>query len=330
VSDSAAASSRTSRWYYTGEVRDRTLRRLTRSNRAADSSYGRMFLEDASSLLPYGNGRDEGFTATISGSDTTRTTPLITDALPTRFASRALPSRFRDFFSTTAELMLTYGKAHYELVYLRQGAEGAAGPPSAFRFELIPPGSVHRRRGQLVQYVPPHMAQKHTRKGAGIIPLQSDAVIEFRLAADLARQLRRTLRALEVGSGQTLANVSMLSDPASGELRIGFKERRRQADQILARATAPTGWDGRGLLRGEQLDPYIVWRQLEFLAFKIQLRQTILDRLNIALTAAGRQLDFTAGIDIDGVPALSDVRRRQQDLEHGYQSLSDLLNWAIQ
>ncbi len=330
MSDSAATSNRTSRWYYTGEVRDRALSRLTRSNPAADSSYGRMFLEDAISLLPYGNGRDEGFTATIIGSDTTRTIPLITEALPSQFGSRALPSRLRDFFSTTADLMLTYGKAHYELVYLRQSAEGAAGPPSTFRFELIPPGSVHHRRGQLVQYVPPRAAQKHTRKGVGIIPLQSDAVIEFRLAADLARQVRRTLRILEMASGQTLAMARMVSDPTSGELRIGFKERRRQADQILARATAPTGWDGRGLFRGEQLDPYVVWRQLEFLAFKIQLRQTILDRLNIAITAAGHQLDFTAGIDIDGVPALDDVRRGQQDLERGHQSLPDLLNWATQ
>jgi hypothetical protein len=330
VSDSAATSSRRSRWYYTGHVRDRALRKLTRLNRAADSSYGRMFLEDASSLLPYGNGRDEGFTATITGSDTTRTIPLITEALPSRFGSQALPSRLRDFFSNTADLMLTYGEAHYELVYLRQCAAGAGGPPSSFLFELIPPGSVHRRRGQLVQHVPPRAAQKHTRKGAGIIPLQSDAVIEFRLSADLARQVLRTLQVLEVGSGQTLAFVPMVSDPTSGELPIGFKERRRQADQILARATALTGWDGRGLFRGEQLDPYVVWRQLKFLAFKIQLRQTILDQLNTAITAAGGQLDFTAGIKIDGVPDLVDVRRRQQDLERGHQSLLDLLNWATE
>ena len=225
MSGSAATSSRMSHWYYTSEVRDRTLRQLTRANPAADSSYGRMFLEDASSLLPYGDGGDDGFTVTITGSDTARTTSLITRALASRSGGRTLTSRLRSFFTVTAELMLTYGKAHYELVYLLQEAGEATGPPSTFGFELIPPGSVHRRRGHLVQYVPPRAAEKHTRKGVGIIALPPDAVIEFLLAADLARQVRHILQVLEVGSGQILTMASMVTDQGNREPRIGLKER---------------------------------------------------------------------------------------------------------
>jgi hypothetical protein len=330
VSDNATADGRTSRWYYTGEVRDRALRRLTRPAPAANSSYGRMFLEDASSLLPYGNGRNEGFTATINGSDTTRTVPLITQALPSEFGSQSLQHRLRDFFSSAADLILAYGQAHYELVYVHRGAEEAAGPPDAFRIELIPPGTVHSRRGQLVQYVPPHAAQKHTRKGVGIIPLDPETTIEFRLASDLAKQVRHVLQVLEVASAHVLAQARMLGDPTSGELRIDIAERRRQADRILARATAPIGWDGRGLFRSGQLEPYMVWRQLKFLGFKIQLRETILDRLNAAITTVGHKLNFTARIELGGVPTLDDVRKYQQDLTDGHQNLSDLLRWATQ
>ncbi len=330
MSDSAATGGRRSLWYYTGEVRDPALRRLTRPDWPSENFFGRMLREDASSLLPYGNGQDEGFTATVNGPDATRTVPLITGALPPKYGNRSLPDRLRDFFGTTADLILAYGTAHYELVYLHQNTEEPAGPPSSFRLELIPPGTVHSRRRKLVQYVPPDAARQHTRKGVGILHLDPAAIIEFRFASHLARQVRHAMRVLEVASVQTPAQARLIGNSMSGQLPYDLTDHNRQVSRIVARATAPIGWNGRGLFDGDQLEPYLIWRQLQFLAFKIHLRETMLDRLNAAITTAGHHLSFTASIELSGVPTLDNVREREQDLAHGRQSLSDLVSWVIQ
>ena len=289
-----------------------------------------MLREDASNLLQYGNGEDEGFTATVNGPDVTRTAPLITGALLSTYGNRSLPDRLRDFFGTTADLILAYGAAHYELVYLHQNTEEPAGPLSAFRLELIPPGTVHPRRRKLVQYVPPDPARQHTRRGVGILHLDPAAITEFRLASHLARQVRHAMRILEVASAHTPAQAHLVEDSISGQLPYDFTDHNRRVSQIVARATAPIGWNGRGLFDGDQLEPYLIWRQLQFLAFKIHLRETILDRLNTAITTAGHHLGFTASIELGGMPTRDNVRDREQDLAHGRQNLSALLNWAIQ
>lgn len=133
------------------------------------------------------------------------------------------------------------------------------------------------------------------------------------------------MRILEVASAQTPAQAHLVEDSISGQLPYDFTDHNRQVSQIVARATAPIGWNGRGLFDGDQLEPYLIWRQLQFLAFKIHLRETILDRLN----TAGYHLGFTASIELGGMPTRDNVRDREQDLAHGRQNLSALLNWAI-
>jgi hypothetical protein len=330
VSDGAVASGRRSLWYYTGEVRDPALRRVTLLDPDAESLFGRMLREDANSLLPYGIGRDEGFTAAVNGSDATRVTPLITGTLPSEYGDPPLLRKLRDFFGTTADLILAYGTAHYELTYLYQNPAEPAGTPSTFRLEPIPPGTVHNRRHRLVQYVPPDAARQHTRKGVGFIDLDPAAIIEFRLASPRARQIRHAMRVLAVASAQTPAQSRLVERSMGGQLPYDFTDHQRQISRIVARATAPLGWTGRGLFDGDQLEPYLVWRHLQFLAFKIHPRETILTRLNATITTAGRRLGFTANIELSGVPTLDNVREREDDLAHGRQSLSDLVRWAIQ
>jgi hypothetical protein len=91
----------------------------------------------------------------------------------------------------------------------------------------------------------------------------------------------------------------------------------------------PIGWAARTLYRDRRLDPYMVWRSLQFLAFKIRVRDAILDGINAALTIAGSVMDFEARLEFTGVPTLADVDRGEHDLETGQRSLAEMIRMAF-
>lgn len=330
MSDGTPASTQRSRWYYTGEVRDPALRRVTHLDRTAESTYGLMLREDASALFPSGASTDEGFTVTVNEAEGSRASSLIREALPSRYGEPPLPGKLRDFFHDTADLVLAYGTAHYELAYLDRNIAGPAEESQPFRLVLIPPGTVHKRRYRLFQYVSSNAARQHTRDGIGIIDLDPAAIVEFRLDPPLARKVRHAMQVLAAASAQTPAQSRLVNDSMRGVLQYDLSDHRRRADLIVFRATAPLGWNGRGLIDSDLLYPYLVWRQLQFLAFKIRMRDAILLQLNAAIATAGRRLGFTAAIEIGGVPTLDDVRAREEDLTHGRQTLTAIYRWAMQ
>jgi hypothetical protein len=138
------------------------------------------------------------------------------------------------------------------------------------------------------------------------------------------------MQVLAAASAQTPAQSRLVNDSMRGVLQYDLADHRRRADLIVFRATAPLGWNGGGLIDSDLLYPYLVWRQLQFLAFKIRVRDAILLQLNTAIATAGRLLGFTATIEIGGVPTLDDVRAREEDLTHGRQTLTDIYRWAMQ
>ena len=326
-------STRRSRDYFAGVVDDMRLRRLTRVGLDTEGMYAFMLREDVRELLPDRGGDNNGLAALVESSDPDRATELITRAMPSEHRPHDwLSPALHDFFSVTAQGLVSYGFVYYEIAFLSPQDAAAGSTPVGFRIERIPPGTVHYRRGRPVQYVPVNGAPRRTRRGVGYIDLDPNALVRFELPADLRRQVRRAQRLVRLADVASL-NASALPNqgaPEQGSFRS--TEHHRMAIETAVRATASLGWSAsRGALFTDGLlEPYRVWRTLEFLAFKIKLRDEILSRLNTLLTTAGQRLSLDMSIGLAGATTFEQVRAAQQELIQGERTLADLELWAIQ
>ncbi|MEY2569026.1 MAG: hypothetical protein QOE35_3555 [Actinomycetota bacterium] len=317
-------STRKSRWYYVDGIDDVRLQAQLRSGPTGDGYYEHMLIEDSSHVLPFGRGLDEGFRAEVTGTDSTRAEILICDSLPTQFDRTHLADAVREFMQHTAQLIVGYESAIYEIDYLVDPADPKA-PPVAFRFEPLQVGSVDRVRRRIVQYVPASMAEKVRRNGLGYVELERDRVVRFDLPKDIESDVRRSVRFLASASEQHRAEFALVEQSMRQRTDYDASEHHRMSGELLLEATRPIGWNARGLYRDHVLDPYSVWRQLQFKRFKIRLRDSILARLNEALIAVGGHLGFEAQVELLDVPTHADVDAAEADLRDGRRPLTDLI-----
>lgn len=270
--------------------------------------------EDCRTSLAYGSG---GFTPVVVSDSQDRATALITRALADDTYERPLGDTLRGFVATTAEALLRHPTAHYELVYSQPPTQTADDPPTDFRLLPVPSGTVRTRRGRSVQYVPVARATHRTRRGVGFIDLDPDTLATFRLDPGLERHVRSAFAAL--GRADAMTGV------------LGPDAHRAAIARSVTSATAAIGWNGRiEPLSKEQLWPYQVWRRLEFLAFRIKVRDAVLSCLNNALAQAGHRLRLPMSIELHDVLDLEQVRSAQDDLTTGRKSLNDLIRYSLQ
>src|SRR5204862_5582066 len=126
-------------------------------------------------------------------------------------------------------------------------------------------------------------------------------------------------------SSQKEGELSLTQQAMQGPTQYEPEVHRDETGELIAAATVPIGWTVRDLYTKHRLDPYIAWRALRFLGFKIRLRDAAMDGVNRALTIAGSLLDFEVHIELSGVPTAADVEAGLADLEAGRRSLSDLM-----
>lgn len=300
------------------------LRKLVQRGEYAHGFLPELLREDCREVLPYKSGNRGGFTAVIASDDQIHATELITAALAQRPGERALAGTLREFFSATADTLLRHERAHYEIVYARVPGHDDE-PAAGFRLLRVPPGTVRSRRGRTVQYVPAPLAARHARDDVGFIDLDPSTLAVFELDQGLRRQLKAAAAALAAADAFTGA-----SSPDARRGAETSANGRATAPSVTA-ATAPIGWNGRiEPLSKAQLTPYIAWRRLHCLAFKIKIREAILAALNAALADAGRQLHLPMMVELPGLVTLDQVQTAEQDLREGRRSLGELTVWALQ
>lgn len=271
---------------------------------------GNLLRQDCHNVLSY----EREFRPEVIADDATAATEVVLRALEDRRGDGTLNRVLRDFFQVAADRLLRHQNAYYEIVYgYRPGQD--ASRPVGFRLMAAPLGTVGTRAGQLVQYVPAAHAKHSTAlRGVGYNDLSADTLVLFRLKDDLQCDVEATFKALASAheSGQTFG-------AAGSDKTI----------KMLNNATAALGWN-RFVepVSNSQLLPYKVWRQLEFLAFKIKVRESILASLNDVLNKVGRRLHTPMHIKLHNVPSLDDVRVAHGDLQQGQRSLEDIAVWA--
>jgi hypothetical protein len=293
------------------------LNRLQRNQLRWGNFYGHMFTEDAEQILPWGDDTDGGFSVSIepysSGVE-----DLITDGLisPTGPSSR-LETAVRYHLSWIADMMLR-GQAVYEIDLLTD----ADGEKVAFRTGWIPQGSIDKRNGRYIQYVPEELGEGRKYKGCYYIQLDEDKLVWAQLSRPMQRSLRRVASTLAAASIQQSTPSSMLHSRVPEFDLKHFKD--EQAREVLS-ATRELGWHARWLFDEQMTSPYIVWRHLEFERFKISIRDAGIASLNRTLALAGTAIGFEARLMLRGAISTLDIDQAQDELRAGSRPLTELL-----
>ena len=315
-------STRKSRFYVEEAVTDdeKLSKRIERQRSRWGDFYGFMFSDDARQLLPFGHGLDDGFTARAEPSDA-RLDELIRLSLVSGYGT---PRTLEDGITRCVEHLgqqLLEADTFFEIDYLTEHLH-AASRPVAFRLGWIPLGTVDRYRGNQIQYVPAEWGDTRTRRGIHYVDLEEKQLVSVALPRPQRSKLRRFRKVMLAAEGQQSTPHLMLREGSSAFDQGEFRSLLASA---FLTGTSDVGWSARGLFSDEMLDPYIVWRHLQFEGFKIHLRDAALAGINEMLSRAGEVLNFAAQLSFTGLTTLNDIARAQSDLKAGTKPLTELL-----
>jgi len=312
--------------YYTDAINDVALRERLRRACADDGYYTSLLRDDVSYVLPYGTGRDEGFVATLTGNADRSVTELITNSLdPDSRGHVWLAPALRDFINQAAQLLVTCGPLTYEVDFLSTPDADPPGAPFAFELALVQPGSLDAIGGEPIQYVPRPAGEAVAPNGLAYVRLNPKHLVTIRLDAVLERQVADAVRFLQAADEQQVAEFNLTQKAMQESTTYEPMTHVNASGELIAIATRPIGWNARGLFQDNRLDPYVTWRSLRFLAFKIRLREAVLEGINAALAIAGSVMGFENALKLDGVPTLDDVEAGIAGLEEGTASITELL-----
>ena len=282
--------------------------------------YPSMLIEDVAYHMIPSSGHNTAFRFTLEPMDA-KAEKLIAAALNRNDYHKDLASATRNFLAQCAQTVMAYGEATYELVYLSNPDDGAV---VEFQLAYIQPLTVMRRRDQLVQYVPAEVAR--ARKGSQYIPLAPDRIIAFPLPASVQKGFGAMMEGLAFLSSHTIPDFAFqVGDDGSRQTPFDPAAHIHLEKQALAEAGKLIGWNARGLFREETLEYYDLHRALEFERFKIELRITLLEKVNEALTLAGQKVGFSGQLQITGLPTLKEVEAAQAHLSAGDRPFQEIL-----
>jgi len=284
--------------------------------------YPHMLIEDvALGIMPIGGRAEKRPFRVYLTPPNDQVQKIIAAAIGQRDYSHDFAGAVCDFFHDCAQLMIAYGEAVYEVVYL---SAGEVASPEAFQLVLVQPHTLIHRRGAFVQYVPADIARE--KRLPRYVRLPADRLLVFHPPAYVRRKLPQILDSLAFLSREVYPEFALRQ--LEGRSQAGFDSTAFMRSQKLALAEAGTliGWSARSLLQEEMLEYYVLDRQLRFERFRIELRNNILAELNRGLTRAGEGIGFSACIEIEGLPTLADVAAARAALASGDRPFKDILD----
>jgi hypothetical protein len=279
-----------------------------------------MFAEDVRRLLPYDRGVRDGFTARIEPED-----PVVQKAVRLSLPTQYYPAHtLNDGLRSATESIgygLVTGPVHIEIAAPQDDDEGAS-----FLLHVVPPGTVGKTKAGPVQYVPQSYSP-HVHRGVHFIALNAATLVTVDLPPSDRRMLRAALQALQAIDLQQGVPVEMITR-AGGAPGFSVEEHRRLVSAYARAETRSTGWDGRSLFTESMLEPYLVWRRLQFARFQIVVRNAALDGLQRAVDLAGSILGFVATITVSDVLTPDAIELAERELQSGSRPLIELSRLA--
>lgn len=288
-----------------------------------------MLSDDVARVLPYDIGGGSPFTATLTGPGAATAETLLPAALDEeRYRHSTLNDVLRDFTHRAAALLVTCGPLTYE-VGIIQYIDVDPPDPHSFELRLVQPGSLDSLSGTPIQYVTQATPDTRIHFGMYYLELDPARLVTIRLDPTTERDVADAVAFLQEASSQHQNEGDLMDQAMRCQGPYDWSAHHRSTGDLIAAATVPIGWAARTLYRDRRLDPYTVWRSLQFLAFKIRVREAILAGINAALTIAGSVLGYEARLEITGLPTMADVTQAENDLETGQRSLPDMIRMAL-
>lgn len=242
-----------------------------------------------------------------------KTEQIIADALVPDHYRQGVDSAVCDFVSECAARILVFEQVVYEIVYLSKPKDGTV---VGFELTYIHPGTLTRKGGNLLQFLPADVAKE--LKKPQYIKFSPERLLIFKPPAHIQGKMDQIMESLARLSVHTLPDFVM-KDLAAGTKRTPFdvKAHFHTSSMALASACKLLGWNARQLFQKEALECYLIYRELVFQRFKIELRDGIIQTLNEGVERAGRVIGFSGRIDIEGLPTIRDVESARNHLVTG-------------
>jgi len=286
-----------------------------------DELYPHMLIDDVGlQIMPLGRRwTDREFSVELHPASE-RLEQLLSQALDTHGHDDGLTDAVCEFVRETAQLVMHYGRAIYELVYLRD-EEGAV---AALEFGYVPPKSITIKGARYVQRVPEELAAQW-EIGTEIRGPANDLMVFD--SPMKAQALHRILMSLaEVGRPVL---PEFVEKQMLGEENVGYSS----TDDIrfqqlgLAEACRDIGWDMRSMFSRDDhfLEYHALVRRLRFQRFLIRFRDRLIDRLNSYLVGIGEVIGETGQLTLVGLQTEADVDIAEASLERGDRDFKDLL-----
>lgn len=281
-----------------------------------------MLIEDVhNGVMPYGGMSKWPLTARVEPSDP-EAEDLIEEAISDRDYRSRLYEVVTKFAQDCTSWMMNYGRAIYEIAYLHDADD----KPIAFVLQHLLPTSVKIEGEKLTQYVPESVGQ---RMGilSGVIELTPENIVIFELPAYMRDDYAPMMGAL-YSQGEITAMPDFVLKSMKGEIApvpVDLNKFSRDQKMAVAEATKLIGWNARQMPDEVFTEYYYFHRILLFERFKLEVRESILSKLNEAIMRAGKKLGFTGQIVVEGLPTLAVIQDAQQGLEQGGRTFSDIM-----
>jgi hypothetical protein len=270
-----------------------------------------MFLEDLRvSFMPIGGvARRRKFSVTLAPEDRELEGILIAGLVPHRH-EHSLAGAVSKLFSLAASEVCAVDRAIYEIVLLE---DDSAKRVVGFELAYIDPANIKSMRGRVSQQIPRKIADE--QNCAENISFEQSELLIFEPPS--------AMRASIITARRVLSRISELSlspfvnEAVRTKVPYDYKVHRAALEIAFARAMKDIGWTARGLFQDGKLSYYTAYMHLIFERFKLRLRHAFLAQLNKALSSVGQLMNFSATIEITGLPTNEEIDAALADLKSG-------------
>jgi hypothetical protein len=219
--------------------------------------------------------------------------------------------------------MLNFGDACFEIVYEQEVDSNGL---RQFYLSPIPPTSLDHTGDKMpVQRIPKRIARAH--KVPKAIQIARSHLIIFELPTSFRQDLPPLIERLAVLSDPLIPDFGIKSiGQTQGRVPFDFNVYSRSRKLAIVEASQRFGWTG-GLIYGlndqEVVEHYWWHRELIFLRFNTEVRNSLIATLNDGLLRARKVTGVNAQLQLNGFPTLEEVDSAITHLQSGDRPLSE-------
>jgi hypothetical protein len=275
---------------------------------AAETS---MLIDDVQLLvLPIPRRTKKDYEIKLSASDPS-VEALLINAIESRYGRNDLTYSIYEFSKQCAGVLIAYGQAAYEIVYLST----SEGKIDSFRLSLIAPRGFITKKGKFHQYQATPIADG-TNVREELVDLPADSVLLFELPENVRAGHDQMMQSLAF-AGENLIPEFALPNMVKPTIPFSLDDYSLSRNIAVAKVTQRIGWNARNYGTEYRFEHYVWHRQLIFYRFLCNLREGILRTLNEGLTRIGERMGFRAELSFENLPSADDVDTALKKLHDG-------------